>query len=119
MPQERHNPFPMPTAEEVAEWQTNTDAATAAARNIIVRNIHGLYRRPYLRGDSDHAPILKGIRDLAEVAIEALELLASDHPQHTDLIARLQNVLTDHGCPTYAEASAAEATLIENLAKEA
>ncbi len=70
MPQERENPYPFPTPEEIAQWASETDPATAAARQVMARNIEGLYRRPYLKGDSDHAPVLKGVRAIIHYKVE-------------------------------------------------
>ncbi len=92
MPQERHNPFPMPTPQEISQWQNATDPATAAARNVMVRNIHGLFRRPFLRGDCDSAPILQGVRDLTErcfalaLAIQNSEPLLGETPIPIEVI---------------------------------
>lgn len=82
MPQERNNPYPMPTPEEMAEWATETDPATAAARYVVIRRIEGLFRRPYLRGDCDHAPVLKGVRDLTEACVALLDALETQEAFH-------------------------------------
>lgn len=91
------NPYPMPTADEVKGWQAETDPATAAARNIYARYCNGIMRRPFLRGDSDHAPIFKGVRDLTQACYEVLEELAESSNEYPAAL-RLLDLLQDHRC---------------------
>lgn len=101
MPAEIPNPYPMPTDEEVKAWLAATDPATAAARLVMVNAIGGLFQRPYLRGDSDHAPILKGVRALTSICVRLLDDLdpEPDAPNPRldtstlGLIAELRNML--------------------------
>lgn len=111
MPQERHHDYPFPTAADV-------EAATGgreikAARNIMVRNIPGLIRRPYLMGDSDHAPILRGVADLTTACyalLDDLELSANGGAlTEGSPAAKLKAMLEDHGCPAEAPSATAEA----------
>lgn len=92
----RANPFPYPTAEDVAA--APGDRETKAARNIMVRNIQGIPRAPFLRGDSDHAPILQGVKDLTTACYQVLDAFAEESNAHPSLLA-LRDLLEDHGCP--------------------
>lgn len=91
------NPTAAPTLAEVREWQSQVDPATAAARNIYVRHTDGVMRRPFLRGDSDHAPIFKGVRDLTQACYEVLEELAESSNEYPAAL-RLLDLLQDHRC---------------------
>lgn len=91
------NPTQLPTAAEVQEWHSQVDPATAAARNIYARYCNGIMRRPFLRGDSDHAPIFKGVRDLTQACYEVLEELAESSNEYPAAL-RLLDLLQDHRC---------------------
>jgi hypothetical protein len=99
MPQERHNPFPFPIASEVEAAPGTREEK--AARNVIVRHIQGIPRRAYLLGESDHAPVLAGIRDLTAAAYAVLDAIPQDQLNGTlgETATHLRNVLEDHGCP--------------------
>lgn len=107
MPMERHHPYPFPTAEDVDA--APGDRETKAARNIMVRHIEGLVRRPFLMGESDHAPILRGVKDLTQACyrlIDALDQMEGERdPQHRTTayvdahITDLRDLMEDHGCP--------------------
>jgi len=111
MPSEEkmRNPYPMPTAAEVRDWQSQTDPATAAARNVYARGTDGLMKRPFLRGDSDHAPVFKGVRDLVEAQMRLCLLIDEANaveqrgaPVKLDAIidanAEVMAILEHHGC---------------------
>lgn len=103
MPQERHNPFPYPTAAEVEQAPGSREEK--AARNVVVRHIPGLARRDYLLGNNDHAPILAGIRDLTGACYALLDALYTDStimelPPQVDA---LREMLEQHGCPEAVE----------------
>lgn len=106
MPQERNNPYPYPTAEEVEA--APGDPATKAARNIMVRHITGVPRRSFLMGDNDHAPVLQGVADLTRVCLAVIEAIPADQLNGTlrDRVGELQATLDHHGCPTQAQLAA-------------
>jgi hypothetical protein len=101
MPQERHNPFPYPTAKDVEEAPGTREEK--AARNIIVRHIPGVARRDYLLGNNDSAPILQGVRDLTSAVYQLLDQI--DQPEVSAELrragAQVRSILTDHGCPDF------------------
>lgn len=73
MPAEINNPYPMPTEEEIKAWLAAVDPATASARVIMAHEIGGLFQRPFLRGDSDHSAVFKGVKALTTVCIALLD----------------------------------------------
>lgn len=110
MPQERENQFPFPTAEDVAESPGTREQK--AARNVIVRYVTGIPRRGYLLGESDHAPIYRGVADLTAACyalVDAINTVDTGHVRHPMLDEIVQakeslvEVLEHHGCPTAAE----------------
>lgn len=101
----RSNPYPFPTAEEVAA--APGDRADKAARNIVSRRIDGIPKRGYVLGDCDHAPVVKGVRDFAEAVYSLLDALVDDglgnNPTQIDDAARkVAEIMEDHRCPTAA-----------------
>lgn len=105
MPMERHHPYPFPTAEDVDA--APGDRETKAARNIMVRHIEGLVRRPFLLGESDHSPIFKGVKDLTDLCFALLDewdrekqgLDESIPDSMADVMENIRDTLNHHGCP--------------------
>ena len=109
MPQERDNPYPFPTAEEVEAAPGTREEKSA--RFVITRHIKGVPQRGYLLGDCDHAPIYRGVRDLTTAIWALIDKLDPEddapNPRFTQeelgLIEEVRVILTDHGCATAAE----------------
>lgn len=112
MPQDRENPFPFPTAEEVEA--APGDPAMKAARNVVTRHIPGIPRRGFLLGGNDTSPILQGVRDLTAAALALCDEIdpEPDAPvphlsrEIQDRLAELRAILEHHGCPTAEEQAA-------------
>jgi hypothetical protein len=108
----RSNPYPFPTAAEIEA--APGDRETKAARNIMVRNVPGIPRRPFLLGDSDHAPILQGVKDLTTVCWAVIDAIHAEQDMSAeefarsqatmDAVDRMEAILCDHGCPDEAPA---------------
>lgn len=77
MPQERESQYPHVTREDWEKIKAETPRARTAARAVIVRQITGAPRRGYLTGDSDHAPILRGVEEFMDKVWALLDSL--DH----------------------------------------
>lgn len=73
MPAEHPNPYPHPTAEEVAAAPGSREQK--AARNIASRAFDGIPRRAFLLGDADHSPVVRGIAEATEVAYRLVDLI--------------------------------------------
>lgn len=104
MPAEIENPYPFPTAAEVAMWSVNRE--TDAARNIMARHISGIPRRPFLNGSSDHSPVFKGVLDLTTAVYRLLDAyhagpdgIDHDIPAMREAVIVLEAMLEEHGCP--------------------
>jgi len=76
MPAEHPNPYPHPTAEEVAAAPGSREQK--AARNIASRAFDGIPRRAFLLGDADHSPVVKGIVDLTTEVYKLVDSLNID-----------------------------------------
>lgn len=98
MPQDRNNPFPFPTAEEVEA--APGDRAIKAARNIVSKRIDGIPKRGYVLGDCDHAPVVQGVRDFAEEVYVLLDSLEGEMNPQIEIVRKM---MEDHRCPTSAE----------------
>lgn len=77
MPQERDNQYPNVTYEEWDSIKQGVSREVLAARVIIANQILGIPNRPYLLGQGDHAPIVKGVSEFAGVVYALLDAL--DH----------------------------------------
>lgn len=102
MPQERSSQYPFPTATDALS--APGDRADKAARNIVSRRIDGIPKRGYIMGDCDHAPIVQGVRDLAEVIYDFMDKLDGDDdnkltPETREALNRMDAMLDDHRCP--------------------
>jgi len=99
MPQERENQYPYPTATDAAN--APGDREIKAARYVVARNIQGLFRRAYIMGESDSAPIVQGVHDLTKACYKVLDVFADrfEDSSEADALAELEAILTDHGCP--------------------
>lgn len=96
----RANPYPYPTATEVEAAPGTREEK--AARNVVTRYIKGIPSRGYLLGESDHAPIVKGVRDLTEACYALLDAAYAGEPVDIQ-INNLQAILETHGLPTETE----------------
>lgn len=75
MPEERNNPSP---TMDKAAWDAAREGVPReiqAARLIVSRRIGGIPYRPYLNGDCDHAPVVKGVADFAGKVYALLDAL--------------------------------------------
>lgn len=111
LPQERQNVYPYPTATDVAN--APGDRADKAARNIVSRRIEGIPKRGYIMGECDHAPVVKGIRDLTEAIYDFMDKLDGDDankltPETREALNRMDAILDDHRCPEAAPQTEAE-----------
>lgn len=111
----RDNPYPYPTATDVAG--APGDRETKAARNIISRNITGIPKRGFVLGEADNAPIIRGIKDLTTALyplIDEVERINEPDPLSGEkagdldpdgfgcvvrLVAQVRAILEDHRCP--------------------
>lgn len=103
----RANPYPYPTAEDVAAAPGGREIK--AARNIVSRKTRGIPQRGFLLGESDHSPVVQGVLDLTTLCYKLVEqidemnragALDEEHGPLLDLNAELVGMLEDHGCPT-------------------
>ncbi len=83
MPQERDNQYPHVTAEEWDKIKAETAPEIVSARALMARNITGVPKRPFLVGDNDHSPIMRGLVEITT------ELYKRD--LDPDLIAMLED----------------------------
>lgn len=77
MPEEKPNVTPDFTE---ADWNAAKDGVPremAAARLIVSREIGGIPYRPYLRGDSDHAPVVRAVAGFAGKVYALLDALSA------------------------------------------
>lgn len=93
------NPYPYPTAAEVETFEGTREQK--AARNIVSRHITGIPKRGYLKGDCDHAPVLKGVVDLTSACYALLDEIGKDdmHDAIEKAADRLHLLMEDHRCP--------------------
>jgi hypothetical protein len=105
MPQERNNPYPFPTAEEVEA--APGDREIKAARNIASRRFDGIPKRGYVMGDCDHAVIVQGIHDLTTACYKVLDALDGrfEDSSEADALNEMRALLEDHRCPPATVAS--------------
>lgn len=98
MPQERESQFKHLTRAEVEEMPG--DRATKAARNVMVRNVTGIPRKAFLTGENDHAPILKGVKDVTEAIYGVLDAIPADQLNGTlrERVGALNAILDDPRC---------------------
>lgn len=92
MPQERESQSPIVTAEEWQKIKAETPRDLVAARALMARNITGIPRRPYLTGDNDSAPILRGLREFC-AAVYAVVDAVDQTDGYADLIDRNAEVV--------------------------
>lgn len=96
MPQERENQYPNMTYEE---WDnikaSGIPRETLAARVIVANRVPGIPNRPYLKGESDHAPVLQGVATFAGAVydlLDGLETEPSDVGHNPEIMARVAAV---------------------------
>ena len=77
MPEERNNPSPTMDKAAWDEARKDVPREIQAARLIVSRRIGGIPYRPYLNGDCDHAPVVKGVAEFAGLVYDLLDRL--DH----------------------------------------
>lgn len=73
MPQERDSQYPHVTAEEWEKIKAEVPREIAAARLIASRKVTGIPHRPYVTGQSDHAPVLQGVAEFAALVYTLLD----------------------------------------------
>lgn len=105
MPADIPNSYPFPTATEALE--APGDRVAKGARFVAARHIRGLARRAFIVGENDHAPVLKGVRDLVEKVYALVDSLdATEDPltgptldeEVLSRVALIKTMLEDHGC---------------------
>jgi hypothetical protein len=96
----RSNPYPHPTAAD-AELAPGT-REDKAARNIVSRLVTGIPKRAYITGDSDHAPVVKGVKEFTTAVYEMLDAI-DGNSDDADLchkrIEVVREMMEDHRCP--------------------
>ncbi|WLJ71166.1 hypothetical protein [Sphingomonas phage Carli] len=95
MPQERDSQYPVATAEEWESIKQGVPREMAAARLIVSRKVGGIPHRPYVTGQSDHAPVVQGVAEFAGAVydlIDGLETEPSDVGHNPEIMARLEAV---------------------------
>lgn len=75
MPEERNNPSPTMDKAGWDEARKDVPREMQAARLIVSRRIGGTPYRPYLNGDCDHAPVVKGVADFAAKAYDLVDAI--------------------------------------------
>lgn len=80
MPQERENQYPNMTQAVWDEVRQGVPRHVAAARLVVSRKIAGIPHRPYLLGDSDHAPVVQGVAEFASKVYALLDALEDVDP---------------------------------------
>lgn len=100
MPQERSNPYPHATAEEVAA--VGGSRQMKAARNIAVRRFGGIPVRAFLLGENDHSPMLNGIADFADAVYSLTDAVKRGAEQDVilQLAEAIELMMEDTGLPT-------------------
>ena len=99
----RDNPYPYPTATDVAA--APGDRETKAARNVMSRNVHGIPKRGFILGQSDKSPIMLGIKELVTMVYGLLDAIdshiAADDKEEwiRTLSGEIRAMLEDHRCP--------------------
>ena len=73
MPQERHNPYPRPSVNEI--HGAPGERAEKAARFIATREFHGIPQRAFILGDNDHSPVMRSLRTFTPEVYRLLELV--------------------------------------------
>lgn len=99
MPQERSNPYPHATTEEVAAVGGSRELK--AARNIAVRRFGGIPVRAFLLGENDHSPILNGISDLTDSVYQLTDAIKRGAEQDVilQLAQAIEGMMEDTGLP--------------------
>lgn len=103
MPQERASQYPFPTATDAAN--APGDREDKAARNVVSRRIDGIPKGGYITGDCDHAPVVKGVRDLTAACYKVLDALDGrfEDSSESDALDEMRSILEDHRCPAEPE----------------
>lgn len=91
----RANPYPYPTAEDVAAAPGGREIK--AARNIVTRKVRGIPQRGFLLGEYDHAAVVQGVLDLTTEVYLLLDSLVGEVNPQAEVVRKM---LEDHGCPT-------------------
>jgi hypothetical protein len=95
VPEER--PSSAPVVDQAA-WDRAKEGVPremAAARLIVSREIGGIPYRPYLMGDSDHAPVVKAVAGFAGKVyglLDALETQPSDIAHSPEITSQIEVV---------------------------
>ena len=75
MPEERNTAVPVMDKAAWDEARKNAPREMQAARLIVSRRIGGIPYRPYLNGDCDHAPVVKGVADFAAKVYDLVDAI--------------------------------------------
>lgn len=88
MPQERDNQYPNVTYEEWDTIKQGVSREVWASRVIIANQILGIPNRPYLLGQGDHAPIVKGVSEFAGAVYALLDSIDAEPVMDSEIISR-------------------------------
>lgn len=104
MPQERQSQYPFPTATEALS--APGDREDRAARNVVSRLIDGIPKRAYIIGEADHAPVVRGVKELVTACYKVLDTLDGrfEDSSESDALDEMRTILEDHRCPPEPEA---------------
>lgn len=93
MPQERHNPYPHPSEDEIR--QAPGEPAEKAARFIVTRDFHGISQRAFLLGENDHSPVMRSLRTFTPEVYRLIELVEGLSLSPDDECMRQVHVVRD------------------------
>jgi hypothetical protein len=80
MPQERENQYPHVTLEVWEAVKQGVPRELLAARVVMSNRITGIPHRPYLTGESDHAPVLQGIAEFTTLVYALVDAIDRARP---------------------------------------
>src|SRR6478609_5801579 len=110
MPQERENQYPNVTREVWEEAKQGVPREILAARVLMARRITGIPHRPYLLGESDHAPVFKGLAEFTAMVYALVDAIDNAGP----------SIAVGNGRPTEAQWAGildANANMVEMMEK--
>lgn len=88
MPQERENQSPVVTSEDWQAIKSQAPREVIAARVIMSNRVTGIPHRPYLTGQSDHAPVLQGVAAFCDKVWALVDMIDNGaHPDALDAAA--------------------------------
>lgn len=86
MPAELPNPYPTISEAEWEQAKQGVPREIAAARLVVAREIGGIPFTPYLRGDSDHAPVLRGVAGFTAKVYDLLDSLSGQVSEEAEAV---------------------------------